>query len=128
MAERSNVFSMLEDDEVNDSNPTEEITENEEIPIVMESNNENEDNDDSSWTVQSSSTTKSRRLVPQWTLTREDLGVEQTRNKAAHEKHEKDMKKKSKFVVFNGVVCLSFHVYIYYDHDCIYISLLFILL
>lgn len=101
MTERSNVFSMLEDDEAGDSAPTDgETAEKEESHVVMEATTVTEDNDDSSWTVQSSSTTKSRRLVPQWTVTREDLGVEQTRNKVAYEKHEKELKKKCKqFVI-----------------------------
>ena len=41
------------------------------------------DGEDSSWTVQSSA--KPRRLVPQYSISRQDLGAENDKNKAAAE-------------------------------------------
>ena len=103
MSGNTNVFSMLDEDEDRPADAPAVSTESANVvENVLESpllspNIQEEGTEDGSWTVQAAA--KPRRLLaPQWTLSREDLGVE-TRNKAALEKHDRELKKKGIFLI-----------------------------
>lgn len=94
MSGLKNAFQVLSENEVLEKAVKNEIPETTDINAPVFLNSSVSENEESQWIVQSSN--KQRRLAPQFSLTKQDLGADNSRSKPNSNPHE-NVKKRGIF-------------------------------